>query len=61
MSKVYQLKSDLENYAHFMEIYDDVDNRFICKYWSWKEIDLNTYEPFQNGFSINLIILTNCL
>jgi hypothetical protein len=45
MNKVYKLKNDLENYAHFLEIRENVDNMFIDKYWRWKEIDLNTYEP----------------
>ncbi len=45
MNKVYQLKSDLENYSHFIEKYKHVDNMFIDKYWKWKNIDLNNYEP----------------
>ena len=45
MNKVYQLKSDLENYSFFLEKYNNVDNMFLDKYWEWKEIDLNTYEP----------------
>jgi hypothetical protein len=45
MNKVYQLKSDLENYANFVEKYTDVHNMFIDKYWEWKSIDLNNYEP----------------
>ncbi|NCP98232.1 hypothetical protein GW796_00595 [archaeon] len=45
MNSVYQLKSDLENYSHFLEIRENVDNMFIDKYWKWKDIELNTYEP----------------
>lgn len=45
MSKVYQLKSDLENCAHFHEVYENVKNMFIDKYWGWKSIDLTNYEP----------------
>ena len=45
MSKVYKLKCDLENYSYFHEKYTDVHNMFIDKYWSWKHIDLNIYEP----------------
>lgn len=47
MSKVYQLKSDLENCAHFHEIYENVKNMFVDKYWAWKEVDLKTYEPIK--------------
>lgn len=45
MSKVYQLTSDLEKYSHFLEQYKNVDETFIKKYWNWKYIDLNLYEP----------------
>ena len=47
MSKVYELQNDLENYAHFLETYEDVNNTFLDKYWKWKTIDLKTYEPVQ--------------
>lgn len=45
MSKVYKLKSDSENYSFFLEQSNHVDNKFIRKYWEWKHIDLNLYEP----------------
>lgn len=45
MSKVYRLKSDFKNNACFLEQYTNVDNRFIKKYWGWKNIDLSTYDP----------------
>jgi hypothetical protein len=45
MTKIYSLKSDLEKYSHFLEQYKNVDESFIRKYWNWKYIDLNRYEP----------------
>ena len=45
MTRVYQLKSDFENYSTFLEEYDNVDNRFINQYWEWKNVDLTIYTP----------------
>lgn len=47
MNKVYQLYSDFENYSFFLEKYDQVNNRFVNKYWGWKAINLNNYELVQ--------------
>ncbi len=45
MTKIYKLKSDLENYSYFVEKYTHVDDAFIRKYWEWENIDLDTYQP----------------
>lgn len=44
MTKVYKLKSDFENYCHFQEVYKNIDETFLDKYWEWQPIDENTYE-----------------
>lgn len=45
MNKVYQLKQDLENYAHFIEQRGKYEDSFSYKYWGLKKIDLNNYKP----------------
>ena len=45
MNKIYKLREDTENYAHFIEQQDNVDKTFFNKYWEWKTIDLETYQP----------------
>lgn len=45
MNKVYELNEDTENYARFVEQQENVDDIFFSKYWEWKEVDLETYQP----------------
>jgi hypothetical protein len=45
MSNIYELKEDSKNYSVFYEIYDNLDNVFIKKYWGWQTIDLDDYQP----------------
>lgn len=45
MTKIYMLKSDSENYSFFLEQSSHIDNKFIKKYWGWKHINLESYEP----------------
>jgi hypothetical protein len=45
LNKVYKLKTDSENYARFIEQRDNLDSSFTYKYWEWKHIDLETYQP----------------
>lgn len=47
MNKVYQLKQDLENYANFLEQWDNLENTFHNKYWNWKDVNLDTYQPIK--------------
>lgn len=40
---IYELKSDLENFAHFYEDYDKLENSFIYRHLGWQKIDMQKY------------------
>jgi len=47
MSKVYELKQDLENYANFVEQRNTLEDSFYYKYWGLKTIDLNEFKSIK--------------
>lgn len=47
MIKVYKLKQDLENFAHFIDQWDKLEDSFSSQYWGLKTIDLNAFKPLK--------------
>lgn len=47
MNKVYELRQDLENYTHFIDQWEKLEDSFSSQYWGLKTIDLNLFKPLK--------------
>lgn len=45
MTKLYRLYPDYENFSNFKEIFINLESGFNIKYFNWKKIESDSYQP----------------
>lgn len=47
MNKLYKLYADSKNLSSFIQYETVLDSYFYIKYWNWKKVELESYQPIK--------------